>query len=237
MAVRTQRFTGFPPGGFEFFLELQAHQSRDWFQTNKQRYETLWVRPLEALLEDLTGRLSDVFPEMPNARRHIFRIQRDIRFSADKSPYKTHIAGHVPVAPTTESEGHGWTPSLYTHFSLDWSGMSMGNWMVDKEVLLRFRERVAEDKTGALLQRTIERLEQDGFQLSQHETFKRVPAPYPQDHPRADLLKRKDLGMNVEIPEDHMARPDLLDWLDERMHKLSAIGVWLLDNLRPAASA
>ena len=82
-------FTGFPPGGYDFFLELQARQSRDWFKANKERFETLWQRPMEALLEELAECLHDVFPEIGDARRKVFRIQRDTRFSADRSPMMT----------------------------------------------------------------------------------------------------------------------------------------------------
>src|SRR5712692_6303706 len=104
MAVATERFTGFPPGGFDFFLELQARQSREWFKANKARYEGLWVRPLEALLTDLAEQMRDVFPAMPEAGMHIFRIQRDTRFSADKSPYKTHVAAHMHVQPVSAGD-------------------------------------------------------------------------------------------------------------------------------------
>jgi uncharacterized protein (DUF2461 family) len=129
-------------------------------------------------------------------------------------------------------------PSLYTHFSLDYSMMAIGNWMVDKDVLLRFRQKVADDKAGAPLQRTIDDLLAQGFALAQHDTFKRVPPPYPQDHPRSELLKRKDLSMSVpDIPEDLLPNPELVDWLDQRMHKLAPIGQWLERELRPPAIA
>lgn len=92
-------FTGFPVGGFEFFLELQARQSRDWFKAKRERFETLWERPVQALLDDLALRLSHLFPDIHNSHRQVFRIQRDTRFSPDKSPYKTDIARRIPVRP------------------------------------------------------------------------------------------------------------------------------------------
>ena len=110
--------------------------------------------------------------------------------------------------------------------------------MVDKDVLLRFREKVADDKTGRPLQAMIDRALKDGFVLAQHETFKRVPPPYAQDHPRAELLKRKDLSLRVpEIPEELMPKAELLDWLDERMHKLAPIAQWLDRELSSVAIA
>src|SRR4051794_13585847 len=116
--VATSRhFSGFPKGGFEFFLELRARQSREWFKANKQRYEDLWENPMEALFDDLAVRLADVFPEIQQSDRKVMRIYRDTRFSPDKSPYKTHIAGHLRIHPEG-AEGWG-TPAVYIHFGPD----------------------------------------------------------------------------------------------------------------------
>ena len=226
------RFEGFPKGGFDFFLELQARQSREWFKDHKQRYEELWVRPLDALLVELAERVSDVFPTMTHAGRHIFRIQRDTRFSADKSPYKTHIAAHQPIRPVT---GERWfTPSLYIHFGLDDSILAIGTWEVGKELLPLLRERFADDKTGGKLQRIMDGLAKEGFSLSAHEELKRVPAPYPADHPRAELLKRKGLSVSVpDIPEELMTGRELLDWMSDRVHMAAPVALWLDEALKP----
>ncbi|HLG73458.1 MAG TPA: DUF2461 domain-containing protein [Chloroflexota bacterium] len=222
-----QEFSGFPPGGFDFFLELSHRQSRDWFKANKQRYETLWVKPMEALLADISQRMSDVFPEMPQAPRHIFRIYRDTRFSPDKSPFKTHIAGHVPIR-RHEIEGDWSIPSVYVHFGLDDSVAGVGRWGMDKDAVQVFREAVADDRKGAELQKMVSALEADGFHVSSHESLKRVPAPYPQDHPRAELLKLKGLAVSkVNLPEDLMPSPDFAGWLSEQLHKAAPVAKWL----------
>lgn len=224
-------FAGFPPGGFDFFLELQGRQSREWFKANKARYEELWVQPLAVLLSELAQRLADVFPDMPAAGQHIFRIQRDTRFSADKSPYKTHVAAHMPIHPIAAERWY--TPSLYLHFGLDDSVLAVGAWEVGKELLPVLRQRFADDGWGGRLQAIMSRLEQDGFQLSAHEQLKRVPAPYPQDHPRAELLKRKGLSVSLQdIPEELMPSRELLEWMSERLHKAAPVALWLEDALK-----
>lgn len=224
-------FKGFPPGGFEFFLELQARQSREWFKSRKAQYEELWPRPLEALLADLSRRLSDVFPGMAEARPHIFRIQRDTRFSADKSPYKTHVAAHVPIHPLEAGEWRC-TPSVYLHFGLEESLAALGKWEVDRELLPPLRERMADERFGSELQRRLDEARKAGFELSAYEALRRVPAPYPRDHPRAELLKRKGLSVSLpDLPEDLLPSPALVDWLAERLRRAAPVAVWIEEAL------
>jgi uncharacterized protein (TIGR02453 family) len=233
MAVATKAgaFVGFPPGGFDFFLELSHRQSREWFKANKERYEALWVNPLTALLADISERMRDVFPYMPSAPKHIFRIQRDTRFSTDKSPYKTHIAAHVPVYPGSEADWS--TPNMYIHFGLDDSVAAMGQWGMGKDAIQLFRQAVDDERTGAKLQKVVNALEKEGYHVSSHESLKRVPPPYPQDHPRGDLLRLKGLAVSVvNLPEELMPSGELVDWLSERLHKSAPIAQWLAENVK-----
>lgn len=225
-------FTGFPPGGFDFFLELQARQSRDWFKANKGRFEELWQRPMEGLLLELSQQLGDVFPDIADARRHVFRIQRDTRFSADKSPYKTHIAGHIPTRPT--EEGNWSVASVYVHFGLEENVAALGRWELDGEALQRFRKAIDDDKSGAKLQSTMDTLAKGGFDVQSHHSLKRVPPPFPQDHPRGRLLKLKGLAVGTpEIPEELMPSHELVDWLASHFRQAAPIAHWLETALTP----
>lgn len=235
MAVAT--FSGFPPGGFDFFLELQTKQSREWFKANKGRYEQLWVQPLEALMADLAQRLSDVFPAMTQSPRHIFRIYRDTRFSADKSPFKTHIAAHVPIRPHL-AEGDWSVPSVYIHFGLDDSIAAMGRWGMDKDALQTFRQAIDDERKGGEIKKIVDKLLTNGFQVSSHETLKRVPAPYATDHPRAELLKLKGLAVSIpNLPEELMGSSDLADWLSDRLHQAAPIAAWLEKHVKAGPTA
>jgi len=230
----SSRFTGFPKGGFDFFFELQTRQSREWFKANKGRFEELWQRPMEALLEELAERLQKDFPEIGQARRKVFRIQRDTRFSADKSPYKTHIAGHIPVRP--QAEGDWSVPSVYVHFGLEENVAALGQWELDNDGLQRFRKAIDADKSGAQLQTIMDGLGKKGYDVHSHHSLKRVPPPYKQDHPRAELLKLKGLAVGTpEIPEELMPSHELADWLVEHFREAAPVAHWLDAALAPGA--
>jgi uncharacterized protein (TIGR02453 family) len=231
VATKAEAFTGFPPGGFDFFLELSHRQSREWFKANKQRYEELWVNPLRALLDDIGEEMSDVFPHMRNAPKHIFRIQRDTRFSPDKSPYKTHVAAHIPLYAAAEADWS--TPNMYIHFGLEDSVAAIGRWGMDKDAVQIFRQAIDDERKGSKLQKIVAALEKDGYHVSSHESLKRVPPPYPQDHPRGELLKLKGLAVSaVDLPEELMPSRDLLGWLSERLHKAAPVALWLAENVK-----
>src|SRR5262245_31027726 len=134
-AVAQERFTGFPEGGIDFFLELQAEQSRTWFKAHQSDFERLWRRPLELFVTELQARLADAFPGLDEVTPHFFRIQRDTRFARDKSPYKTYVAADLPIRPVdtaAHEHGHG-VPGLYVSFGLESDFVGVGSWHLDPD--------------------------------------------------------------------------------------------------------
>lgn len=227
---RLDRFEGFPGGGYEFFLELQANQSRDWFMAHKDDYERLWARPMRALGEDLIAGLTSTYPQIAASEPHVFRIQRDVRFSADKSPYKTHTAMTLALRPGTAAtdDPEGGAPALYVHFGLDDDVLAGGRWQLGKAALERYRAAVDHPLTGARLQEVMDELQSRGFERSSHESLKRVPSPFAQDHPRGDLLKLKGLAVaRTDVPEDLMTSRAVLEWMVEQFRSLAGLVGWL----------
>lgn len=154
-----------------FFLGLRANNNKAYFEAHRRQYEEEVKRPMVALLADLEA-------EFGPARR-ISRPNRDIRFSADRSPYKLNIYADV------ERGGY---------VALDAEGLvaAGGRYMVDDMQLKRLREAVAADRSGKDLTTIVSELRKRGYDVEGQE-LKRVPSPYPQDHPRADLLRHKRL--------------------------------------------
>jgi len=203
-------FRGWPVEALEFYEGLEADNSKTYWQQHKETYETVVRAPMEELLSVLA-------PEWGEGR--IFRPYRDVRFSADKSPYKTAIGATVG--------GSG-----YVHFSASGLGVGAGCHVMASDQLARFREAVADDRSGEALVAAVSAVEAGGVGVSASDQLKRVPRGFDADHPRADLLRDKDLTAWVEWPvepwlhtpeaEDRVvgalraSRP-LTDWLDEHV--------------------
>lgn len=225
----TTGFTGFPDESIQFLLDLQAEQSRTWFKEHQDDYVRFLRRPLELFVAELQERLTDVYPRIAEVEPHIFRIQRDTRFAKDKSPYKTNVAANIPIAPPPE-DGEGdrhTTPGIYLSFGLDGEFVALGEWHMEPEVLARYRALLAKPRVGTALLSTVQRMQQRGWQLGSMEALKRVPAPYPQDHVCAELLKRKGLAMSIQPEAGLSASGAFADWAVERLSDAAPMMRWL----------
>jgi uncharacterized protein (TIGR02453 family) len=163
-------FRGWPAEALEFFEGLEADNSKGYWQRNRDLYDRTVRAPMEELLEELASEWGE---------GRVFRPYRDIRFSADKSPYKTHIGAMV---------GDG-----YVQLSADGLAAGCGMWEMAPDQLERYREAVSEDRPGAALADIVTTLRAAGLQVTGHEVLKTAPRGYPKDHPRIELLRFKGL--------------------------------------------
>jgi uncharacterized protein (TIGR02453 family) len=163
-------FRGWTEDFQRFFIGLELDNSKSYFEANRKIYLERVKGPLEALLADLE-------PEFGKGK--ISRPNRDIRFSNDKSPYKTRIYG------TAERGGY---------VGLDAKGLTAGagHYELDKDQLDAYREAVVADGSGSRLLAIVHELEAGGYEVGGEE-LKRTPAGLPADHPRARLLRHKRL--------------------------------------------
>jgi uncharacterized protein (TIGR02453 family) len=163
-------FRGWPVEALEFFEGLEIENSKPYWQRNKTIYETVVRAPMEALLAELE-------PEWGEGR--IFRPYRDVRFSADKSPYKTHIGALV---------GDG-----YVQLTADGLAAGSGMWEMAPDQLERYRAAVHAERSGRELTGIVDAARSAGLQISGHDVLKTAPRGYPKDHPRIELLRFKGL--------------------------------------------
>jgi uncharacterized protein (TIGR02453 family) len=164
-------FRGWPAEAIEFYEGLEADNSRTYWQENKAVYEKIVRGPMDELLAELA-------PEFGEGK--IFRPYRDVRFSKDKSPYKTSIAA------TLANGG-------YVHFGADGLGAGSGMYMMAPDQLDRFRRAVADGRKGRELVDIVDKTRKLGIEVTAHDVLKSAPKGYPKDHPRIELLRHKGL--------------------------------------------
>lgn len=218
-------FTGFAKTAPAFFHELAIEMNRDWFLENKARYEAEWVQPMTALLAKVRTGLAAAYKPLALGEPKVMRIHRDVRFSKDKAPYKTHIGAVITVAG--KKVGEGGNAAMYVHLGTDEEFVGVGLYMFDPERLARWRKQVA-GKAGEELARLMAKLRGAGYEVGGHDDYKKVPRGFAPDHPRADLLKQRGLTAGPgPIPRGLLHKPGLADWLIEHGVALAPIVRWL----------
>ena len=221
MSTATTGFPGFRPEALDFLAELAANNDRAWFQPRKAEYEHLLKEPLEALCVALDARFRELgVPLAADPARSPFRIYRDVRFSRDKSPYKTVVSASFGWA----GDGGGASGRSHAddvHASGGYFSFGPGNiyvgggvWHPEPSWLKRFRDRVASDYDGF---RAV--VESPAFAAmfgsvgDDGESLKRVPPGYPADHPAAEILRKKNVTFGRQLSDEEAMSPRLPDTL------------------------
>jgi len=219
-------FSGFADAGAKFFRLLSKNQNRDWFQKHKAEFETGWQQPMKELLQQVREGIDRAFDHTDLDDPKLFRIFRDVRFSKDKAPYKTHVGGIIPLkrqGKVTEVP-----MALYMHVGEPKSFGAAGHYMMDPRSLERFRAAVADDKRGAELDKLLKGLVKKGFVVGSHDFYKRVPKGYDPEHPRAEHLRRKGLTVAFpELPKGILATPKLVPWVVTQTKAAAPLVEWL----------
>ena len=208
-------FDGFPDEGLVFYEGLEADNTKTFWTAHRAAYESFVRTPMLALLEELG-------PEFGTAK--VFRPYRDVRFSHDKTPYKTHQGAVV----TPEGRGAG---SWYVQISADGLHVSGGCWRLETDQVARYRRAVADAVQGPRLEREIARLRAAGWAI-EGDRLVRVPAGYAADAERLELLKHKALHASRGwTPEDWLHTRDVLERVRDSWRDLTALNAWLADNV------
>jgi uncharacterized protein (TIGR02453 family) len=221
-----ERFEGFADGEGKFFRALAKNQKREWFQAHKAEFEAGWNAPMKSLLAELRAAIDGQYPHCDLDEPKVFRIFRDVRFSKDKSPYKTHIGGYLPMKRAGKSASA--PAAIYVHVGTEIFAAA-GHYMMDGPDLARFRAAVVDDARGAELAKILARLRKKGFTIEQHGALKRVPKGFDAEHPRADLLKGKGLTATFPaVPKGMVASPKFAKWLVAGSKDVAPLVAWLV---------
>ena len=219
-------FEGFKPDAVRFLLELRANNERAWFQSRKSEFERLLKEPLEALCAAVGERfVARRIPLLADVRSP-FRIYRDMRFSKDKLPYKTHVAASFAWAGDGAPKGlqgkaeqaHG--AGGYFHFGPDEAWVGGGLWRPERPLIEAWRSLVTKEP-----KRLHQAIDAPAFTRAfgqlDGDRLLRVPPGYPPDHPDAELLKLKDVTFGRRLASNEVMSRDLPEILADAL----AIGV------------
>ncbi len=208
-------FDGFPDEGLVFYEGLEADNSKTYWTRNKSSYDTHVRAPLQAMLDELAG-------EFGVAK--VFRPYRDVRFSNDKTPYKTHQGAVI----TPEGRGAG---SWYVQISADGLRVSGGCWRLESDQISRLRRAVADPVQGPRLEQEVGRLASSDWSI-EGERLSRVPAGYSADDDRAELLRHKSLHASRSWePAEWLHTREALERVRSAWRELHTLNTWLADNV------
>ena len=186
------RFPGFPPEALRFLRSLKRNNRREWFQPRKDQFETVVKAPMLALVAELNRDLVKFAPEyVTDPKKAVFRIYRDTRFSADKTPYKTNIAASFSRRGL---QGGG----LYFSVSHESVEVAAGIYHPTREVMLAVRTHIAENHKE-LLRLLEDRKTQKICGGLRGDELSRAPKGINPDHPAIDLIKKKDWIYDVTL--------------------------------------
>jgi uncharacterized protein (TIGR02453 family) len=206
-------FDGWPAEALEFYEGLAADNSKSYWVAHKEIYDTCVLAPMRELLAELE-------PEQGESK--IFRPYRDVRFSKDKSPYKTEIAAVFGDS--------------YVRLSADGLGAGRGMHEMAQDQLDRYRSAVAGDAAGSALAAIVEALREQDIAAQGHESLKKVPRGYPADHPRADLLRQKGLyAWKQWRVEPWLGTPSARDEVVSFLAAVRPLSDWLAGHVGPSA--
>jgi uncharacterized protein (TIGR02453 family) len=192
-----------------FLDDLRAHNDRDWFQGNKDRYEAA-LEEFRDLVQAWHAGLGPHYPDVADndPRKAIFRIYRDVRFSQDKRPYKDHFGASLCRGGRTSS----WA-GFYLHLSPGASFLAGGKWMPDNTELKKIRQEI--DYNHEQLRVIVEApaFRERFGDLSTEHSLKTIPRDYSADHPAIDWLKLKSFVVSMDLTDEQVISPGFLEAL------------------------
>ncbi|WP_043618278.1 DUF2461 domain-containing protein [Nonomuraea candida] len=207
-------FTGFPDEAFLYYEGLEADNSKAYFTRHKALYEEAVRAPMLALTDELAAEFGQA---------HLFRPYRDMRFSKDKTPYKTHQGAFVEAM-----QGIG----LYVEIGAEGLFVAGGVYSTASDQVARYRAAVDEDLSGKPLEAIAQELTAAGYELM-GERLKTRPRGFDEGHPRIGLLRHKSLFAGVRFePQEWVHTPEVRGRVERAWRAFGPLVAWLCEHVR-----
>ncbi len=214
-----------------FLSALKRHNRREWFEAHRADYEEHVKAPMLELIEQLDVRLALFCPEIiGDRRRSMFRIYRDIRFSLDKSPYKTQASCwlyHRDGSRAVGREATGGGAGFYFQIEPGNCFSGGGMWMPPREALLNIRSHIAEDPQSFERCVASKAVVKRFGGLDEDAVLKRVPRGFPPDHPAARWLKFQSFTLGRAMTDKQAVSPGLADELAKDFREMVPLVRWI----------
>jgi uncharacterized protein (TIGR02453 family) len=219
-------FQGFQQESTQFFIDLSANNNKTWFTDHKPDFEKFVMNPARDFVVAMGEKLKAIAPQVnadPRVNKSIFRIYRDVRFSKDKTPYKTNLGLWFWVGEGAKFEN----PGYYFHMDAHNLMLGVGLYTFAKPILKAYREAVVDSSLGPDLAQAVVEVAQKGYDFGQ-KTYKRVPRGFDPEHKNAELLlysgltAGKEFGLPAELYSVH-----LLDFCLEHYQNMAPVANWL----------
>ena len=235
-------FAGFSPKALTFLRGLAKHNRKEWFEAHRAEYEEQLKRPFAALIEEMDVHLATIAPEIIGSpKKSAFRIHRDVRFSKDKSPYKTHVACwffHRDIGTRLQTEAVHGGAGFYLQVKPGESFCGGGIWMPPRPALQKIRQSLVDDLDGW------EAIVKDrGFRrrfgdLDREGMLMRLPRGYAADHPAGAWLRHQSFTAGAPLTNEAVTSPRLPQLLARHYSALTPFVRWLnlALGLRPHSS-
>jgi uncharacterized protein (TIGR02453 family) len=221
-------FQGFSKATIDFFSRLKKNNSREWFESHREVYDLEVLEPAKAFVVAMGARLRKILPRItavPRINKSIFRLNRDTRFSSDKSPYKPNLGIYFWEGTRPRME----CPGFYFHIEPPILLLGAGFYMFPDWLIERYRQAVVHSQMGGELARILEGIKKRGeFELG-GKHYKRIPAGFDASHPNAKLLLHNGLhfGRETAISDEFFA-PALVDYCFDKYRPLAPLHKWFV---------
>ena len=224
-------FNGFSKQLPQFFKKLQQNNTREWFMAHKNEYETIVKLPCQEFVSAMGAELIKFCPQInaiPKVNKSLFRINRDIRFSHDKSPYKTNLGILFWDGPGKRMESSG----FYFHVENDHLMLGCGMHIFPKTALLAYREAVVDKNSSASLKKAVHAVAKKGYTVGTKH-YKRSPRGFkPGNDFQAHHLLYNGLTARIELPvPDILFSPGIINFVVGHFKDMRVIHQWLVENI------
>jgi len=221
--------TSFPQATLDFLAGLSLHNEKAWFDANRPLYEAGYVAPAKDFVAAIGPKLRDVSPGVqfdPKINGSIGRINRDVRFSKDKRPYKTHLALWF-----WHGDKRSWEqPGFWLSVSPTAVQAGSGLYIFQGERLDAYRQSVIHPRSGKALAAMAAALSAKGYAV-EGKTRKRLPAGFDTDADRRDFLLHEGLFASIELPPTVALQPDFSDIVLGHFAATWPVNKWLLEEV------